>query len=143
VDIQLLDLAPGETVLASTSASFRGAAAGSVRVSSALGSSRFRHDRFLAWREQASAIGFPTANAEMRLVLTDQRLIVCRTSFWLNRPNGVAGSLPLADIAEVAIVRQGWLTTIAIAIKHRGIVELEALRGRPLRRVARLIQSRT
>ena len=79
----------------------------------------------------------------MRLVLTEQRLIVCQTSFWLNRPIGVAGALPVSEIAEVAVVRQGLLSTVAIAIKHRGIIELEALRGRPLRRLAHIIQSRT
>ena len=135
-----LDLAPDESVLATSNASFRGAAGGSLRVTSVLGSSRARHELFLVWRDQASAIGFPTAGEDMQIALTDQRLIVCKSSFWLSRPVGVAGSLPLDQVAEVAIVRQPFLTGIALAIKHKGIVQLEAVRGRRLRRLAHLLQ---
>ena len=138
--LERLELAPDESVLATSNASFRGAAGGSVRAGAALGASRARHESFITWRDQASRLGFPTAGQDMRLVLTNQRLIVCRTSFWLTRPVGVAGSLPLADVAEVAIVRQPMLTGVALAIKHKGIVELEAVRGRRLRRLARLMQ---
>jgi hypothetical protein len=140
VKAERLDLAPDESLLAAANASFRGAAGGSLRASSVLGSSRARHELFLAWRDQVSAVGFPTAGEDMRIALTDQRLIVCQTSFWLSRPVGVAGSLPLDEVAEVAIVRQPMLTGVALAIKHKGIVELEAVRGRRLRRLARLIQ---
>jgi hypothetical protein len=140
VRIERLDLAPDESVLATSNASFRGAAGGSLRVSSVLGSSRARHEAFLTWRDQVTAIGFPTSGQDMRIALTDQRLIVCRTSFWLSRPVGVAGSVPISDIAEVGIVRQPFLTGVALAIKHKGIVELEAVRGRRLRRLARLLQ---
>ena len=135
-----LDLAPDETVLATANASFRGAASGSVRAGAALGASRARHESFITWRDQATALGFPTAGQDMRLVLTKQRLIVCRTSFWLSRPVGVAGSLPLSEVAEVAVVRQPFLTGVALAIKLKGIVEIEAVRGRRLRRLARLMQ---
>jgi hypothetical protein len=140
VRVELLELEPGEVLMSTTGASFRGAAATSARSTVALGSNRMRQEAFIAWRDTVAPLGFPTAGPEMRLCVTNRRFIVCRTSFWMNRPTGVAGSLPLSEIAEVAYVRHGWLAGLAIAVKHRGIVELESLRGRRLRRFANTLQ---
>jgi hypothetical protein len=136
----VLGLEAGEQLLAKASASFSGAATSSVRATFAFGSARHRNADFAEWRAAAGAIGFPTAGPEMVLCLTNRRLIVCRTSFWLNRPAGIAGSLPLSDIADLAIVRHGLITGLAFAITHRGLVQVEALRGRQLRRFATAVE---
>ena len=136
-----LGVEPDERVLATAKASFRGASGATARSTLALGSARSRQKDFEAWAQGARAASFPTAGPEMTLCLTDRRLIVCRHTFWLNRPNGAAGSLDLGQFADVAIVHHGLLTSIAFAIEAKGLVEVEAYRGRPLRRLARALKA--
>jgi hypothetical protein len=137
---EAIELEPGERVLATARASFRGAAAATLRGTFTLGSARHRNNNFDAWRSETAAVGFPTAKPEMVLCLTNQRLILCETSFWLNRPSGVAGALPLSDISDVAIARHGLVTGLALAITHRGLVQVEAMRGRQLRRFGKILE---
>ena len=136
-----LGVEPDERVIATAKASFRGAAAAGARAMVAMGSARARQKSFEEWVKSAQSGGFPTGGPEMTLCLTDRRLIVCRHTFWMNRPAGAAGSIDLDRFAEVAIVRHGLLTSIALAIESVGLVEVEAFRGRPLRRLARALRA--
>lgn len=134
-------LEPHEVVLASAAASFRGATAASGRGIFAVGSARTRLRAFDAWTEIARAAGFPTAGPDMMLGATATRLVVWRTSFFLGRAVEVAGTMPLARIAQVGAVRHGIVTGLAFVVADGTIVEVEAIRGRRLRRLAATIQT--
>jgi hypothetical protein len=129
-------LDPDEQLLARARASFRGAAITSITSTFALGSARKRLEAYNAWRLHADRAGFKTAGAEMVLGLTDRRLVVWKTTFWFNRLAMVAGEVPLATVHDVATVRHGFVTSLAIAFKDGQIVEIEAMRGRRLRHLA-------
>jgi hypothetical protein len=132
----LPELEPGERLIARSPASFRGAAAASIRATFALGSSRARHQAHDAWCMHAESVGFPAAGPEMWLGLTDSRLIVWNTTFMLNRPGAVKGVVPLTDVAQVATARHGLVTGLAVALSSGQFIEVEAMRGRRLRRFA-------
>ena len=129
-------LEPGERLIARSPASFRGAAAVSIRSAFALGSARARGQAHDAWRMHAESVGFPAAGPEMWLGLTDARIIVWNTTFMLSRPGTVKGVVPLSDVAEVATARHGLVTGLAVALTSGQFVEVEAIRGRRLRRLA-------
>ena len=92
-------LGTDEAVLAVAAASFRG----SLATTLVGGSARTRAKRFDGWRADAAAAGFPTAGTEMLLVLTGDRLVVCATSFWTERPTGVVGDVDLAQIGRAHV----------------------------------------
>jgi hypothetical protein len=119
--------------------SFRGAGATTARATFALGSARMRDTVFNEWRTAADAAGFPTAGAEMILAVTNQRVLVCSKTFWLGRLAQADGSILLERIAEVATVRHGMVMGCAFALTNGHIVEVEAMRGRRLRRFARRV----
>jgi len=98
-------------------------------------------DAYLAWREHADSSGFTTAGPEMVVGVTDARLVVWATTFWLNRPGPIAGKVPLTDVADVATTRHGIVTGLAVALKNGQIVEVEAMRGRRLRRLAAALRT--
>jgi hypothetical protein len=127
---------PGERLIARAPASFRGAAAVSIRSTFAMGSSRARRQAHDAWCMHAESVGFPAAGPEMWLGLTDSRIIVWNTTFMLSRPGTVKGVVPLSDVAEVATARHGLVTGLAVALTSGQFIEVEALRGRRLRRLA-------
>jgi hypothetical protein len=133
-------LEPEERLLSRAPASFRGATAASLRGTFALGSARHRNQAHNAWRMHAEAVGFPTAGPEMWLGLTDSRLIVWSTTFILSRPGQVKGEVPLEHVAEVVTVRHGLVTGLALALTSGQFVEVEAMRGRRLRRFARTLR---
>ena len=133
---QLPGLEPDERLISRTPASFRGATAASIRSTFALGSARARRQAHYAWVRQAEAVGFPAAGPEMWLGLTESRLIVWRTTFMLSRPGPVEGVVPLVDVAEVATARHGLVTGLAVALTSGHFIEVEAMRGRRLRRFA-------
>jgi hypothetical protein len=136
-DVPGLD--PGEQLLATTAASFRGALIASVRSTVAFGSNRIRNRAFDAWRVAAEGAGFPTAGPEMVLAVTDRRVLVYHTSFWAERPQALAGAMPRARVLQVATGRHGAIVSLALALESGAIVELEAMRGRRLRRFARAL----
>jgi hypothetical protein len=129
-------LESGERLIARAPASFRGAAAVSIRSTFAMGSARARRQAHDAWQMHADSVGFPAAGPEMWLGLTDSRIIVWNTTFMLSRPGTVKGVVPLGDVAEVATARHGLVTGLAVALTSGQFVEVEALRGRRLRRFA-------
>ena len=129
-------LEPDERLISRAPASFRGATAASVRSTFALGSARARRQEFDAWCMHAESVGFPAAGPEMWLGLTESRLIVWSTTFMLSRPGAVEGAVPLAEVAEVATVRHGLVTGLAVALTTGQFIEVEAMRGRRLRRFA-------
>ena len=129
-------LEPGERLIARAPASFRGAAATSIRSTFAMGSARARRQAHDEWCMHAESIGFPAAGPEMWLGLTDSRIIVWNTTFMLSRPGTVKGVVPLTDVAEVATARHGLVTGLAVALTSGQFIEVEAMRGRQLRRLA-------
>src|SRR5947208_156779 len=120
---------PGEQLLAHARVSFRGAATSSTRATFALGSARVRHNAFDEWRQGTDAAGFPSAGPEMVLAVTDRRLHVCYTTFWLSRPASSAGWIGVSRIHQIAVARQGLVTTLALVLDNGHIIEVEAMRG--------------
>lgn len=129
-------LEPDERLIVRAPASFRGATAASIRSTFALGSARARRQAHYAWCTHAEAVGFPAAGPEMWLGVTESRLIVWSTTLILSRPGAVKGTLPLTQVAEVATVRHGFVTGLAVALTTGQFIEVEAMRGRRLRRFA-------
>ena len=133
------ELPPGEELRATTSASFRGAAAASTRATFAFASQRMRDRAYDAWRDAVAAAGFPTAGPEMIVALTNRRLLVYHTSFWSGRPTTAGGSIDLDRVHTVAIKRHGMVVGLAFALTNGQIVELEAIRGWRIRRFAHAV----
>jgi hypothetical protein len=134
-----IDLEPGEQVLAKARASFRGAAGTSARSTFSLGSGRMRIRAFDTWFDAARASGFPEAPPDMFLTATDRRILVGKPRFWGGAPARYTGDLDYAKVAQVVAVRHGLVTGVAIAFHFGGIVEVEAVRGRGLRRFADVV----
>jgi hypothetical protein len=128
-------------LLARAPASFRGATITSISSTFALGSARKRLQAYNAWAQQAGFAGFRTEGPEMVLGLTDTRLVVWTTTFWMSRPGALAGEVQLSKVHDVAAVRHGIVTGLAIAFKTGEIVEVEAMRGRRLRQLAERMQA--
>ena len=133
-------LEPDERVIARAPASFRGAASATIRSTFALGSARSRGQAHYAWIQHAESIGFPSAGPEMWLGLTETRIIVWDTTLMLSRPGEVAGDVPLESVADVATVRHGFVTSLAVALTTGQYIEVEAMRGRRLRHFARALR---
>ncbi|HET9729081.1 MAG TPA: hypothetical protein VFR41_06640 [Acidimicrobiia bacterium] len=129
-------LEPGEQLLASARASFRGATAATLRSTAAFGSARVRNRAYEAWRGPVDAAGFPTVAADMLLDVTDRRIITYAPTFFGRRNSSSARSLPLERIGEVACVRHGLILGMAFALTDGPIIELEAMHMRRLRRFA-------
>ena len=140
MDRRLPGLEPEERLLAHAPASFRGATAASVRSTFALGAARKRLNSYYDWREYADAAGFTTTGPDMVVGVTDRRLVVWDTTFWLSRPGAIVGRVPLPKIGAVATARHGAVTGRALAFTSGAIVEIEALRGRRLRHLAEAIR---
>ena len=134
-------LEPEERLLWRAPASFRGATAASVRSTFALGSARARNQAYDAWRMHAEAVGFPAAGPEMWLGVTESRLVVWNTTFVLNRPGAVKGAVPIVEVSEIATVRHGLVTSLALAFTNGQFVEVEAMRGRRLHRFAETVRA--
>jgi hypothetical protein len=133
-------LEPDERVLVRAPVSFRGAASASIRSTFALGSARARRQAHYAWCTHAESVGFPAAGPEMWLGLTESRIIVWGTTFILSRPGAVKGVVPVTEVAQVATSRHGLVTGLAVAMKTGHFIEVEAMRGRRLRRFAALLR---
>jgi hypothetical protein len=130
-----LDLEPDERLRALARASFRGAFAATVRTTFSLGPSRKRLEAFDAWLIGARAAGFAPEVPEMVLGITDRRLIAWRMTF-LGRPSARTANLPISRLHGVSAVRHGAVTGVAFVVDHGTVFEVEAMRGRPLRRFA-------
>jgi hypothetical protein len=136
-----IDLESGEQILTTARASFRGAAAASARTTFALGSGRMRMRAFDTWFDAAHATGFPEAPPDMFLTATDRRILVGKPRFWGSAPQRYMGELDYAKVAQVVAVRHGMVTGVALAFHFGGIVEIEAVRGRGLRRFADVVNA--
>jgi len=134
-------LEPDERVLVRAPASFRGATVTSISSTFALGSARKRLEAYNAWRMQADVAGFRTSGPEMVLGLTEDRLVVWKTTFWFSRLDMITSEIPLASVHAVASVRHGLVTSLAIAMKDGQIVEVEAMRGRRLRQLGETMRA--
>ena len=131
---------PGETILATASASFRGAAAVSTRATFALGSSRMRRRAFDAWFEGARQAGLRRVPPDMVVALTPRRLLFGHPTFWGRAPSAWWSDVGLERVGEIVAVRHGLVTGVAVAFNAGGVVEIEALRGRRLRHLAATAQ---
>lgn len=138
---RLPGLEPDEEVIERAHASFRGATAASVRSTFAMHAARRRVGAYHAWREQTEMAGLSTTGPEMIIGVTDKRLVVWSTTFFLNRPSKLVGHVPHSKVAEVATARHGIVTGLALVLHNGQIVEVEALRGRPLRRLASALRA--
>jgi hypothetical protein len=105
-----------------------------------MSATRRRVGAYHVWREHAQSVGLTTVGPEMVIGVTDRRLVVWSTTFWMNRPDRIVGHVTLAEVAEVATTRHGLVTGLALALTSGQIVELEAMRGRRLRRLATTLQ---
>jgi hypothetical protein len=141
LESSLPGIEPEERVLVRAPASFRGATITSISSTFALGSARKRLETYNAWRMQADVAGFKTSGPEMVLGLTEHRLVVWKTTFWLSRLANIVGEIPLDKVHDVAVVRHGLVTSMAIAFKDGQIVEVEAMRGRRLRHLANTMRT--
>jgi hypothetical protein len=137
-----IELEPGEEVLAVAHASFRGAAATSFRSTFALGSARMRKRSFDAWQEAALAAGFPSVPVDMFVAVTETRVLFGKPTFWGTRPKTYWSTLDIDKIAEIVMIRHGFVVGVAFALRHGAFVEIEAVRSRKLRRVVELIKER-
>jgi hypothetical protein len=72
----------------------------------------------------------------MLLGVTDRRIVVWRTSFFLARPLEIADDMPLEQIVDLTVVRHGLVTGVAFVLQNGTIVEIEAMRSRALRKLA-------
>jgi hypothetical protein len=133
-------LESGEQLRAAARASFRGSTATSGRGAVAPGGARARAQAFDAWANAAEAAGFPTAGPDMVLGVTDTRLVVWRTSMLRGRPIEITNAMPLHRIAQVSAVRHGIVVGVAFVVGG-AIIEVEAVRGGPLRRLAREVEA--
>jgi hypothetical protein len=134
-------LEPDEQVRARARVSFRGALGATSRATLSMSAGRNRMRAFDAWEANARAGGFPTAGPEMLLGVTDWRLIVWRTSFFLARPLEIAEDMPVERIVDLSVVRHGLVTGVAFVLHNGTIVEIEAMRTRPLRKLAEAVST--
>jgi hypothetical protein len=137
-----LGLEPDEHVVARAHASFRGALAATVRSTFSPAASRNRMSAYDAWAVGARAVGFPADGPEMLLGCTQHRLVSWRTSFFFDRPVELLSAMPLTDIVDVAVAPHGLVTGVAFVVRGGAIIEVEALRGRALRRLAAAVTQR-
>ena len=140
---RLPGLGPDERLVAAAPASFRGATAASIRSTFALGAARKRLEAYELWRAHADGVGLTTEGPEMILGVTETRVVVWSTTFWMSRADEIVGKIPLAKVGGVATTRHGMVTGLAFALANGEIVEVEALRGRRLRKLADALQNLT
>jgi hypothetical protein len=93
-------------------------------------------DAFAVWEHGTAQLGFAPEEPEMVLGVTDDRLLAWRTSFLRGRPVEVPASLPVENLYDVVTTRHGLLTGVSFVTAGGGIIEVEAMRGRALRRLA-------
>jgi hypothetical protein len=137
----LIELEPGEEVLTTARASFRGATATSTRATFALGSGRMRTRAYKVWHDAATSAGFPTAPADMVAIVTDRRVLFGKPTFWGRVPTSYWSAVDLREIAQIVATRHGIVTGVAFALRNGAVVEIEALRGRQLRRFVEAVES--
>jgi hypothetical protein len=136
-----IEAEPGEETLTIARASFRGAAATSTRATFALGSGRMRDRAYRAWHDAATSAGFPSAPADMVIVVTDRRVLFGKPTFWGRVPTQFWSALDLGAISQIVATRHGIVTGVAFALHEGAVVEIEALRGRQLRRFADTVEA--
>ena len=136
---QLIDLEPGEELLAVARASFRGAAVASARSTFALGAGRMRMRAFDVWYDTALLSGFPIVPPDMVVAATNRRVLFGKPTFWGRNPTRYWSAIDFDRIAELAVVQHGIVTGVAFGFVHGSVVEIEAIRGRRLRRLVQVI----
>jgi hypothetical protein len=137
---ELIELDPGEEILVIARASFRGAAATSTRATFALGSGRMRMRAYSVWHDAVTSAGFPTVPPDMIVAASDRRVLFGKPTFWGRPPTRYWSALNHGDIAQIVATSHGIVTGVAFALAGGAVVEIEALRGRKLRRFAQAVE---
>jgi hypothetical protein len=138
---ELLELDPGEEILVVARASFRGAAAVTTRATFALGSGRMRLRAYHDWQDAANEAGFGPVPPDMIIAVTDRRILFGKPTFWGRVPPGYWSAIYHDDVAQIVAVQHGLVTGVAFGLTSGGVVEIEAMRGAPLRRLVRVIDA--
>ncbi len=138
---ELIELESGEEILELARASFRGAAATSTRATFALGSGRMRMRAYTEWHDAAVSAGFPPAPPDMVVLVSDQRVLFGKPTFWGRPPARYWSAIDLGEIAQIVATAHGIVTGVAFALTSGTVVEIEALRGRKLRRFAETVEA--
>ena len=123
----------GERLRAYAGLSFRGAAAVGGAGTFTMGGARARMRAYYDWEDAALAADFPAGGPDCVVGVTDTRLMVWRTSFGLNRPTELAGSIPLDRVAQVNTPRLGLVTALVLVLTNGALIQFEAMRGRRVR----------
>ncbi len=137
---ELVELEPGEEILAIARASFRGAAVTSTRATFALGSGRMRMRAYGEWHDAVTSAGFPTVPPDMVVAASERRVLFGKPTFWGRPPTRYWSALDLTGIAQIVATSHGLVTGVAFALAEGAVVEIEALRGRKLRRFAETVE---
>ncbi len=137
---ELTELESGEELRAIARASFRGAAATSTRATFALGSGRMRMRAYAEWHNAVIQTGFPTVPPDMVVAASDRRVLFGKPTFWGYPPTAYWSALAFGDIAQIVAAQHGIVTGVAFALTNGSVVEIEALRGRKLRRFAEAVE---
>jgi hypothetical protein len=138
---QLIELEPGEELLAVARASFRGAAATSVRATFALGSGRTRLRAFDVWHDAAIASGFPFVPPDMVVTATPQRVLFGKPTFWGRTPSRCLGVARPRDAFEHGgigaqdLAPEGHMGLPQLSRPILGLLELTALEKSDLTRL--------
>jgi hypothetical protein len=135
-----LGLEPDEQLVEMMTVAFHGALAASTR-GLALASSRSRVKQFHVWEEVAHGAGFPTDRPEMIIGVTAQRLVVWTPSFWFGRARHLVGDVPITRLINAEVYRQGLAHVLALGFTNGMYIEVEAMRGRRLRRLRDAIRA--
>jgi hypothetical protein len=133
-------LEPDEHIVERMTVAFHGALAASTR-GLALASSRARLKQFHVWEEVAHSAGFPTDKPEMIIGVTAQRLVIWTPSFWFGRPHHLVGEILISRVINAEVYRQGLAYVLAVGFSNGMYVEVEAMRGRRLRRLRDAIRA--
>jgi hypothetical protein len=77
----------------------------------------------------------------MVVVATDRRVLFGKPTFWGRMPAEFWSAVDYADIAQIVATSHGIVTGVAFATSSGAVVEIEALRGRKLRRFAQVVEA--
>ncbi len=94
---------------------------------------------FDVWHDQAITAGFPLVPPDMVVAVSERRVLFGKPTFWGRPPPRYTSMLEFHQISQIVAVSHGIVTGVAFGFTHGAIVEIEAIRGRRLRHVVRVI----
>ncbi len=133
-------LEPDESLLITMTVTFRGALAATWR-GWGMSSARTRIKHFAVWSDAAEQAKFPVSKPEMKIGVSDRRVLVWRPSFVAGRPTELVGAIPFDRLADVSVYRQGLAVSLTFLFTDGQIVEVESMRKRRMRKIADLVRA--